>query len=133
MDVRNMEKILKGKEINNLDFSLFLNDEEFLRFIRYCKDYEQLNMIVRTKNNKVIAFALFEEDRYKEELYFRVIMVAQIYRRKGIGKKLVQDIEKLGRKKKLKSIKIIPRDDYARHFFGNLGYKPEGFTWRKFL
>ena len=117
---KNIETISKSAvedEINNLDLYFIISDEHYVFGFMKCieKEIKETELVHKRKIIQILDLYIEEE-----------------YRNKGNGKRLIQNIEKIGKEREFDCIEIPVYcfNESTKKFYDNNGY--EDYVVRKF-
>lgn len=104
--IKDYEKILEiwNSTSSVLDFNINKYDKKILSNI--AKDKDKV-LLVAKLNKEVIGTILAKLDIQSGFCYVNKLIIDTIYRNKGVGSKLLKEIEKFAKKKKCKRISLL--------------------------
>ena len=82
--------------------------------------------LIAVENKEIVGAVIIRDDPYAKGLYIVIeeLIVKSNVQGKGIGKKLIKEVEKIAKKKKAHSIYLYThRKSGAFNFYKKLGYK----------
>jgi len=91
-------------------------------------DFKTNKIYVAVINNKIVGFAMVWTDTgIKHQLWINEIWILKEYQGQGIGKKLMDEIEKIYKKKGIKIFKLVAHTGKggARDFYKKLKYNED--------
>lgn len=96
------------------------------------KDFNLMNSVKAVENGVVVAFAIFELK--KDELEIHWLAVKKSQQRKGLGAKLIKELESLAKRKKIHDLVTITLDErtvYKPYESTRAFYLAQGFVKEK--
>ena len=93
---------------------------------RIKEDFRSNDLYVAIINNKIIGFVMVQRDSgKKEQLWINELWILKEYQRNGIGKKVMNEIEKIYRNRGIKVFKLVADTNIggALKFYKKVGYK----------
>ncbi len=77
-------------------------------FRQMLKEKETI-VLVAEKNKKIVAFQEFKIDHAQKRIYLETIVVSRKHRGQGIGSILMEEVERLAKKKKYRRLAFVVR------------------------
>jgi ribosomal protein S18 acetylase RimI-like enzyme len=82
-----------------------------------------VNRVMKDLDGNIIAGAICEVSYYWNTLYIEMLWVKEVYRKKGCGSKLLNEIEKLGKEQGCNLVHLETMDFQAKDFYIKNGYE----------
>ena len=118
----------------------FLKLKTSLRIVKGCLKHKLNKIIVAEDKGEIIGFILYnirpKGKLFKEDyIYIEDLYISEEYRKKGVAKKLMKEIEKIAKIKKIYILRVGSdiRNRTANSMYNKLNYDKEGYEWIKDL
>ena len=127
---------LMNEEFSKPPFNEKSNLKDILKSIRFFHKIGTIKIAI--KDEKMVGVIVFKQEQYWEGLSILIedLVVRKDFQKKGIGKLLINDLEKDAKKKKISAIYFLThKKASAIKFYKKLGYKlrPNTVFFRKVL
>ena len=127
---------LMNEEFSKPPFNEKSNLKDILKSIRFFHKIGTIKIAI--ENKEIVGVIVFKQEQYWEgpSILIEDLAIRKNFQRKGIGKLLINDLEKDAKKKKISAIYFLTRKkSSAIKFYKKLGYKlrPNTVFFRKVL
>jgi len=127
---------LMNEEFSKPPFNEKSNLKDILKSIRFFHKIGTIKIVV--ENKEIVGVIIFKQEQYWEgpSILIEDLAVRKDFQKKGIGKLLMNDLEKYAKRKKINSIYFLThKKSSAIQFYKKLGYKhrPNTVFFKKVL
>lgn len=115
---------LMNEEFSKSPFNEKSNLKDILKSIRFFYKIGNINLAV--ENKKIVGVIVFKQEQYWEgpAILIEDLAISKDFQKKGIGKSLMNNLEKYAKRKKINSIYFLThKKSSAIAFYKKLGYK----------